>query len=471
MARIAFVQNIVYEYLGTEYLASALEEKGHKAELFLENNTVKLIKSLSRFKPDLIGFSCTTGIHRWAIDMARELKKALSCPTVFGGPHPTFFPEIIENNAVDIVCIGEGEHAISELAHRLDAEKDFCDVENLWVKNRVGNITKNPIRPLIENLDSLSLPDRSLYYNKYPFLNKSQKSFFAGRGCPFSCTFCFNHILKDIYKDKGPFIRLRSQQNLIDEILEVRDKFGLKTVYLQDDTILFNKIWFLEFLKIYREKVNLPFVCLVRADLMDEEITRELKMSHCHCVFFGIETGDEKLRNELLKKNIKDSQIIETAHLLKKYKIRFRTYNILGLPGEKLEQSFKTVELNIKIKTDYPWCSLFFPYPMTELGEYAKDNNLMEEDLNKFNHSFFHRSVIKLEHKNEISNLQKLFFYAVKMPVFFPLIKKAIRFKENILYDFAFLFSYAIGYFKSENLSFKDLITTARHNIRNFFFK
>ncbi len=470
MAKVAFIQNIAYEYLGTEYLASALGKRGHKVELFLDNNPGRLIKELREFDPDLIGFSCTTGIHRWAIDMAGKLKEALSVLTIFGGAHPTFFPEIIGNKSVDIICVGEGEMAIVELADRLDRKSNFYDIENLWVKNGNGGIVKNPIRPLIQELDMLLFPERKIYYTKYPFLNRSQKSFFAGRGCPFDCTFCFNHALKDIYKHKGKFIRLRSQKNLIDEIKNVRKNFGLRTVYLQDDTIIFNKAWFMEFLNIYRKEVNLPFVCLVRADLMDESIAGELKKSNCRSVFFGIETGDEELRNRLLKKNIRDTQIIETARLLKKYKIKFRTYNMLGLPGEELKQSFKTVELNMKIKTDYPWCSLFSPYPKTELGELARSNNLIEEEWDRFGYSFFYRSLIRLADKNEISNLQKLFFYAVKMPWLYPVIKKIIRFRENVLFDLAFLFSYAINYLGSENLTLRDLFNTAKHNIRNSLF-
>jgi len=471
MARIAFIQNIAYEYLGTEYLAGALKEKGHKVELFLDNNTERLLKEVARFGPDLTGFSCTTGIHRELLDIAKKLKRILPTRTIFGGPHPTFFPEIIGNDGVDIVCIGEGESAITELADRIDAKKDFSDIGNLWIKESSGRLVKNPLMPLIQDLDKLPPADRKIYYHKYPFLNRSQKAFFAGRGCPFDCAFCFNHALKDIYRDKGNFIRLRSPHNLTEEIISVRDTFGLKTVYLQDDTILFNREWLREFLGIYRKEVNLPFLCLIRADLLDEEIAGELKKSNCCSVFFGVETGDEELRKCLLKKNIKDIQIIEAARLLKKYKIKFRTYNIMGVPGERLEQSFKTVELNIKIKTDYPWCSLFFPYPKTELGEFARSNNLIEKGWDEINSSFFYRSVIRLEHKKEISNLQKFFFYAIKMPWVLPLIKKAIRFKENILFDFAFLFSYTINYLKSENLTLKDLFNTAKYNIRTFFFR
>jgi radical SAM superfamily enzyme YgiQ (UPF0313 family) len=227
----------------------------------------------------------------------------------------------------------------------------------------------------------------------------------------------------------------------------------------------------MEFLKIYKKEIDLPFVCLVRADLMDEEIVGELKKSNCHSVFFGIETGDEELRNRLLKKNIKDTQLIEAARLLKKYKIKFRTYNIIGLPGEELCQAFKTVELNIKIKTDYPWCSLYFPYPGTELGEIARSENLIEKEWDRINSSFFYRSIIRSEYKKELSNLQKFFFYAVKIPWAFPLIKRVIKIKESILFDLAFLFSYTINYLKSENLTPKDLFNIARYNIRVFFFR
>jgi len=275
------------------------------------------------------------------VNLAGRLKQVLSASIIFGGPHPTFFPEIIDNPSVDIICIGEGELAITELADRLDAKEDFYDIENLWVKDTDGEIIKNPVRPLIQDLDGLRFPDRNIYYGKYPFLNRSQKPFFAGRGCPFNCAFCFNYVLKDIYKDKGNFIRLRSPKNLIDEIISVKDTFGLKTVYLQDDTILFNREWLIEFLSIYRKEVGLPFVCLVRADLMDKEIARELKRSNCYSVFFGVETGDEKMRKRLLKKDIDNAQIIETARILKKYKIKFRTYNMLGLPGEELGRPLK----------------------------------------------------------------------------------------------------------------------------------
>jgi len=85
------------------------------------------------------------------------------------------------------------------------------------------------------------------------------------------------------------------------------------------------------------------------------------------------------------------------------------------------------VELNIRLKPDHPWCSLYFPYPQTELGEYAKDNNLIEGKIDKFSYSFFYRSALRLKQKKEISNLQKLFFYAVKLPILFPLIKLLIK--------------------------------------------
>ena len=472
MARIAFVQNLAFEYLGVMYLSSLLKNNGHCVEVFIEygQGIDRLIKEAGDFKPDIIGFPCTSGIHRWAKAAARLFKNI--CPKskiIFGGPHPTFFPDIIEDESVDIICRGEGEYTLLDLAGKIEKGQDYSGISNLWVKKK-GCVFRNDVRPLIENLDELPFPDRNLYIRKYPFLNKSQKAFIAGRGCPFSCTYCFNHAFKKIYQGKGNMVRLRSVDNIISEIKEVESGGRLKTVYIQDDTFALNKIWTLEFLEKYRSQVRLPFICMLRADLVDEEVVKNLKSAGCLNVFFGIETGSQNLRNLLLKKSITDGQIYETAALLKKYKIRFRTYNMFGLPGESLEDAFKTVELNIKIKTDYPWSSLLQPFPGTEIREYAKEHDMLEEDACGFEPSFFKKSNIKLKEKTEIENLHRLFFYAVKFPFLLPLIKKGIKIKLDLFYNLLFLWGYMYSFKKSEGISLLDTLLMAKNNIKNFIF-
>ena len=469
MAKIAFAQNTSYEYFGVMYIASVLEQKGHRVEIFLGSGNKKMLKEIIDFQPNAVGFSCTTGIHKWCLEVAKGLKEQTNVLTVFGGPHPTFFPEIINEEAVDIVCIGEGEYALLELADKIDAGEDITNVENFWVKKE-KDIIKNEMRPLINHLDSLPFPDRELYYKKYPYLDRSQKAFFAGRGCPFKCTFCFEDVFRKMTAGKGRHVRIRSVDNLISEIRYVKKKYHPKTLYMQDDTFILNKKWVYEFLQKYKQQIDLPFICLIRADLIDRDMVKALKEAGCVNVFFGIETGDEKLRNNLLKKGETDEDIIRTASLLKKYKIGFRTYNMLGLPGETLEQAFKTVEINIRIKADYPWCSLFWPYPRTELGEYARTHGCLGTDINEFEPSFFRHSAILSKYKNEFLNLQKLFFYAVRFPKLFPLIKRLIKSPPNIIFDLAFLSGYAYSYLKSENITFKEMISVGVREVGSFFF-
>jgi len=472
MARIAFVQNLVFEYLGTMYLSSVLKNKGHKVNVFIDQgrHLYKMIGEIKNFNPDIIGFSCTTGVHLWGVKAAGLLKKEFSnVKIIFGGPHSTFFPEIINEPSVDIICRGEGEYALLELADKIDSGKDYHSILNLWVK-KDGVIFKNEIRPLIANLDELPFPDRSLYIRKHPSLNKSQKKFIVGRGCPFSCSYCFNPSLRELYKGKGSYVRLRNVENVIREIKEVKNEYRTKLFYIQDDTFAFNKRWALDFLEQYKKEVKIPFICPIRADLIDEEIVKNLKQAGCQNVFFGLESGSENIRNFILKKQITDEQIYKTANLLRKYRIGFRTYNMFGSPNESLQDAFKTIELNIKIKTDYPWSSLLQPFPGTELGEYVKQNNIFEGDFSRFDMSFFKKSNIKLKDKKEIENLHKLFFFAVKFPFLLPLIKWAIRRECTLLYETLFLVGYMYSFKRSEGITWSETVCMGLNNLHNFFF-
>lgn len=471
MARVAFVQNIAFEYLGVMYISSMLKKHGHTVEMFIVGKDEdKAIGEIASFKPDLVGFPCTTGVHRWALKFAGKMKEKASCKVIFGGAHATYFPEVINESAVDIICRSEGEYAVLDIAEKMDRGADLTDTLNCWFKAN-GKIIKNDQRPLIENLDELPFPDRDLYISKYPFLKRSQKAFLGGRGCPFDCTFCFNHALIKLYKGKGKVVRYRSVDSLIAEIKEVREKYGLRTVYMQDDTFILNKKWVTEFAEKYKKEVGLPFVCLIRADLADESMIKKLSEAGCKNVFFGVEAGSEDLRNSLLKKKVTDEEIRNVAALLKKYGMKCRTYNMLGLPGETLEDAFKTVSINAEIETDYPWCALFHPFPGTELAEYAKEKGLLDASVDTANPSFFKDSIIKSEHKRELVNLQKLFFYGVKFPSTMPLIKRLIRLRPNIIFDLAFLASYGWCYLLSENLTLREMVSVGIRNVRGFFFE
>jgi radical SAM superfamily enzyme YgiQ (UPF0313 family) len=212
-------------------------------------------------------------------------------------------------------------------------------------------------------------------------------------------------------------------------------------------------------------------LCLVRPDQLEEESVAALQRAGLRNAFFGIESGDEHVRNEILKKSVKDSCIYRAARLLRKYGIRFRTYNMVGLPGETLEQALRTVEINVAIRTDFPWCSLFQPFPGTELAEYAYELGLLTEAPEDFAcASFFQDTALKSPTATELVNLQRLFYFAVRFPQLLPFIRRLIRLKPNPVFDVLFLLGYALSLRGSENLTVREVISLGVRNVRRFFF-
>ena len=167
--KIAFVQDKIQfaVQMGTAMIAGNLRHGGHEVEVFgVENKLENTLQELKRYKPDIVGFSVTTGSHQEYIKIARSIKQRLNIPTLWGGPHVTFAPKIIEEDYADVVCVGEGEEAALEFANSFDTlgGKIPTDIKNLWVK-KDGKIYRNAVRPRIKNLDELPYPARDLFFN------------------------------------------------------------------------------------------------------------------------------------------------------------------------------------------------------------------------------------------------------------------------------------------------------------------
>lgn len=459
MAKILFIQNIWTDLLGVLGISSFLKSKGHESKIIIEVRPRKIMDEIRLFSPHIVGFSCMTGMHLWALETAKAVKEMKKGTFIlFGGPHATLYPKIIESPPIDGICLGEGEYAALELAEAIDKKTSFAETPNLWIKDN-GGIIKNKMRPLISNLDELPFPDRS-HYKKYDYFRKNTLGFFmAGRGCPYDCAFCFNMSLSKM--QPGKYIRYRSPLNLMAEIEEYRREYPLKRIHFHDDTFILDKKWLFNFLAIYRDKIKIPFSCCLRANLADEEIIRALKESRCDLVSFGIEHGNEVIRKKLLKKNISNEQIVNTANLLKKYGVRFKTFNMMGFPDETLEDAYETVMLNQKIKPDYPWCSIFTPYPGTELGDYAINHEFVAPDFNidKIPNSYLEKSVIIQDNINHLVNLQKFFYPAVKLPAILPIVKKIALLPLGGFYNLVFSAFYIYKYiYKMYKMSISEAL-------------
>lgn len=434
------------EWLGIEYLSSALKKAGHSTELIFDPGsgdieyqfkmleryfdlTDKMLEKAKAYQPDLIAFSSLTNLYPWVSRMAKLLKQSLNVPIIVGGLHPTILPDFVINNPdVDMICVGEGEEALVELANSIDRGKIDYSIKNIWFK-KDGAVIKNPSRPLLQNLDSLSFPDKDLF-RKYGCFS-SRIYVMTGRGCPFNCTYCFNSFYKNQFSGSGSaYVRRRSVENVMQELEFFKGKYRLSEVFFYDDIFSINDAWIRDFCKEYKKRIHLPFKILVHPQTVNEETMRLLADSGCIYVDIGLESGSESLRKALLKRNMSNEEILKTGNILRKAGIKFCTLNIVGFPGETKGQMWETYKLNEQLRPDGAIVSIFYPFPKTELAEYSLSNGFLEEgDFQKIcrgeGGGYKKDSLLKNIEVKEALKLQILIPMLIKMPVFLrPLLMK-----------------------------------------------
>jgi radical SAM superfamily enzyme YgiQ (UPF0313 family) len=358
-----------------------------------------------------------------------------------------FFPDVVNQPGVDIVCVGEGEKPLLQLLKQFDGNiSSIKDVPNLLIKNG-KTIIKNPVCPLLTEgeLSDLPFSDRT-HYEKYPVLRKNpHKKVWTSRGCPYNCSYCFNHAYKEIYKGQGKLVRQRSVDSVINEIREIK-KYGWKALEIIDDQFVLKKDWIFEFCERYSREIKLPFTCSSTAKQIKPDIVKALKEAGCKTVYFGIESGVEEIRKKVYHKPITNDDIYNAADALHFHNLPFLTFNIIGLPDETLEDMYETIKLNQEIKPTYPWCSILQPYPGTDIAKYFQEKDNVESSMREFAYSFFQASTVKNPEKQKlISNAQKLFTYFVnfnvKYDTFVRLVKQPVL-KIDKMYPLVFYWYY-----------------------------
>ncbi len=428
------------EQLGIMYISSILRKHGHSTDI-VQTDLEDYIKKINEFRPDVLAYSSTTGEHRHLIDINKEIKRKYRYLfSVFGGPHPTFFPEMINEDGVDAIIIGEGEYTIIELIEALDKKTNYTNISGCWIK-KDKHIYKNTARPLVDDLDLIPFPDREIMYDHDNNLKEfGEKRILIGRGCPFRCTYCFNNNLSKIYDHDWNKVRKRSVDNVIKEVREIKRKNIIEFIRIVDDTfIMGRKEWLEEFSIKFKNEVNIPFFCNVRANLVTPEIAKLLKNAGCFSVFLAVETGDEEIRNTVLKRNMSDKDLFNACSNLRKEKIKYGFYNILCLPVDNAyEVDLKTLRLNIELKPDMAWSSIFTPFPKTEMGQYSIEHQFFDGNFDSIDANPKIRSVLDFNSKKEkrkVENLHKLFGITVAFPFLLPLTKLLIRLPQNRIYN------------------------------------
>ncbi|MBF0175327.1 MAG: radical SAM protein [Magnetococcales bacterium] len=211
----------------------------------------------------------------------------------------------------------------------------------------------------------------------------------------------------------------KSVDYLLEEINLVKDKYPLKNVHFNDDIFIINKKWFFEFAEKFPE-LNLSYTCNIRANLLTEDIAEALVASHCRNVTWSIESGNDEMLKNILRKTMTKKQILKTSACLHKHKIPFRVSNLIGLPGETIDEIKETIEVNIKSQPSLSLANIFIPYPNVDLTKYSIKHGYFYQN-SILPRNYFSRSPLNFT-KNEHDIIYKtfcLFPALVKFPVLF----------------------------------------------------
>jgi radical SAM superfamily enzyme YgiQ (UPF0313 family) len=342
----------------------------------------------ARQRPDLVLYSAFTADIPKVAAFDRALKQLAPCRSIMGGSGPTFDWTCHHGTTLDAVCVGEGEFALG----------DYIDSGLKSGRNIIPAGASRPekLAELLP-LDAAPMPDRELVYRADPVLAAiSAKQFMAGRGCPYQCTYCFNHAFNEMFKGSGPVVRLKPVDSVLEEIRQVRRRYPLSFVSFQDDTFILDRRWLLEFCEKFPAEFGLPFSCSIRANLVDEESAAALRRGGCAVVSWSVECGNDRLRNEVLRRNMSREAILRAAACLRKHGIQQRVASLMGIPGETMAELHETIRLNIAIRPCITTANIFVPYPGLQLTQHAlAHGHLRLDQARDLPRDIFTRSVLE----------------------------------------------------------------------------
>ena len=370
--------------MGIAYIAAAVERAGHEARIIDANafhmDESELQRGLSAFAPQLVGVTATTTTLLDAYAAARATRKALpQAFIVIGGIHATRFPmETLEEcEALDAVCVGEGERTFVDLIAALeDPSGDLGSVRGLAYREG-SRIVVNEERPCTVDIDELSLPARHLLpMEAYASAGHPHRtaSIVSSRGCPFGCKFC-----------AAPFIggrrwRARSAESILDEIGDIITRFRMNTFEFVDDLFTLDRQRVFDICNgIVERGYEVNWTCSARADTVTLEMLKAMAGAGCRVVYFGIESGSQRIL-DLIGKRETLEQLAQAVRWTREASMRSWGFFIIGFPEETPEEIRATIQFAIDIDLDYAEFFICSAFPGSPLYERAMEEGLVKKD-------------------------------------------------------------------------------------------
>jgi anaerobic magnesium-protoporphyrin IX monomethyl ester cyclase len=492
---------ITFVALGSEQLAISLlsaiaKRDGHKvglafsASLFhdrfnLEIPTLgkffddrhEVIAAIKAQKPDLIAFSVLTSTYQWSLSVAREAKELFpDVKTVFGGVHISAVPElVIAQPEVDYVIAGEGEVAFPEIIEHV-FEGGEKPIPNTRYKLKNGKVIKGIQAGFIQDLDSLPHFDKELW-EAHIRLGDMYLTM-ATRGCPFTCSFCFNNFFHKLPEERsGKYVRTRSVDHVLEELKIAKSRYNLKCVDFQDDVFTVSKPWMKEFLPRYKKEIGVPFQCLTHPRYMDAEIAGWLKEAGCDWVQMGVQSMHEDYKKSIQRYE-KSDHVVRALEVMNKAGLSPKVDHMFGLPGEPAEaqEIARVVYAEQSPKRIQTFWTCYLP-GTDMMKEGVADGSVSPEQEQRLNNGedfYFFRNKENIKSPGLVAMYQAHEYLFRIFPIFPASIRKRLRPKHVswvpafIMRPIALTFDVIIG-FRYGNPEFAAYANHYLFHLRRFF--
>jgi radical SAM superfamily enzyme YgiQ (UPF0313 family) len=382
-------------------LAAFLRERGFRVDLLdavaLEMGVRQVMERVKAIRPRAVGMKTLTSSFHRAVLLANQIGEGFpDILTLVGGPHASAVPKEImnEHHCFDLLVFGEGELTLLEIMEHYrsrdyDRDKLLTDTNKLATVDGIffrdhGRVVQTPRRQLIQDLDSLPLPARDLLpmdsyvplpnqYCRLPVVHMT-----VTRGCPYACSFCAASAVF------GRRVRQRSIYRVMEEIEHVVHQYGAREISFWDDNMTLNRKWMLSLCEALQSSgLDLTWTCYARADEVDPPLLAAMKAAGCFNIFYGFESGSQKLL-DLIDKRISIEQSIRACRWTREAGIEVRGSFMLGLPGETPALARRTIRFALQLDPDYAQFCLTTPYPGTTLFKQAQQFGRLSTRLSDY---------------------------------------------------------------------------------------
>ncbi len=368
---------------GILYLAGYLRQQGVSCEIIdsaLSSHVVPAMRrpalvaeAIAARKPRVVCFSASHTELAEVVLIHRLLKAKLGARqgiSIVGGPQPTYRPEDFLNNDFDFVCIGEGEKTLCEfVGEAVRTHQNWQTVRGLVWKNAARIVRNDPRELMTESeLDDLPLPAYDMIDKRYFRTNAGLirglplrgAMLLTTRGCPFNCSFCGCNLIF------GRTLRKKSLKSIEREIAYLKVQHQIEGVWIIDDTFTVDRAH-LRGVSELLKKYDVVWGCQSRVNTIDEEMIRVMKEAGCRQIDFGVESGSQRILDEIIQKKITVDQVVKAFDLARRYHIRTLANFMIGLPTETLREFEQTKRLAERIRADVYIFSIATPLPGTKL--------------------------------------------------------------------------------------------------------